>query len=117
MSQFAVLTSVQAWATVVAGSFSGRPPHYNSLTPLHARYPQASAGPVEVLEGLGVVDTALQQGVTPTRRKLIFDNIVGAHALEHMLGPHTVAVLLPAIYAEFGLTGVQTGLAARVPRM
>lgn len=26
-------------------------------------------------------------------------------------GPHTVAVLVPAIYAEFGLTGVKTGLA------
>jgi hypothetical protein len=33
------------------------------------------------------------------------------HPYQMLHGPHTVAVLVPAIYAEFGLTGVKTGLA------
>ena len=52
----------------------------------------------------------IQQPAVIQHRKLISGNILGAHVVEHILGPSTVAVLIPILYAEFGLTGVQAGL-------
>ena len=52
----------------------------------------------------------IQQQALIQHRRLISGNILGAHVVEHILGPSTVAVLIPILYAEFGLTGLQAGL-------
>lgn len=52
----------------------------------------------------------MQRAPAGRRRWTVFGSILGAHGLEHILGPQTIAALLPSMYDEFGLTGVKAGL-------